>query len=386
MIYIIVEVANMDFKDDIISELSYYDITIHRESNIFPYLYGEAPSIMSASAARSIDGVVDITADRIKTIQPLPGLEDPSKIKRMQELSLIMEGYEAYKEGYRGEGIRIAVLDTGINSNHPMMRGTVIYKGKWANGDLEDGINKHGTHIGSTIAGNWVYTPHGAMSGIVPEAKLLNIKIMDDDGVGDDTAILMGLEDAVENGADIINMSLGTPQYRRKDALMKAVEMVSKLGIQCVCAAGNGEMGGRIHTPGAEKYAITVGSFYVHNGEFIVNNFSHGPAFDGTTKPDIVSYGAVYAAVEDDDFKLYEGTSMATATFSGSMAQVMQANGGRRISRKGWEKLLYLTGGRLSYKENDMSKSNIYGYGIPDVWDMIDKLDKLEENEWQVLQ
>lgn len=131
-----------------------------------------------------------------------------------------------------GAGVRVAVLDTGIDASHPALKGN--YKGGFNSaqegGSADDG-HGHGTHVAGTIAAG-----SKDLVGVAPQASLYAVKVLDDEGNGTYASIIKGLEWAVENRMQVVNMSLGGPS---SEALEAAVKKTLAAGVVIVAAAGN---------------------------------------------------------------------------------------------------------------------------------------------------
>lgn len=168
---------------------------------------------------------------------------------------------ELQKLGYRGDGIKIAVIDTGIDYNHPDLFG-LGPDGKVIGGyDFIDNdktpfdTNGHGTEVAGIIAAD------GALSGIAPKAKLLAYRVSDTGESVSSDLIVKAIEQAIIDKADIINISLGVNKTNKiiDDSVNKAVNS----GIVVVTAAGNNGPGlGTIGSPGKNPNSITVGASY----------------------------------------------------------------------------------------------------------------------------
>src|SRR6266498_3089607 len=116
---------------------------------------------------------------------------------------------EAWAAGYTGAGTTVAVLDTGIDATHPDLSDAVTAAKNFTDSDTEDDHFGHGTHVASIITGSGAASG-GKYRGVAPDAKLLNGKVLDDFGGGQESWIIAGMEWAAANGADVINMSLGS--------------------------------------------------------------------------------------------------------------------------------------------------------------------------------
>ena len=177
------------------------------------------------------------------------------------ERSIPHIGADSAPGGLDGDGILIAVIDTGINYSHPDLFG-FEEDGKVVGGHnfLDPGqppldTNGHGTHVAGIIAAD------GEISGVAPGARLLAYKVSEDgEGVSSDL-IVASIDMAASSGADIINISLGV--NKTNDAIDAAVSRAAKMGVVVVAAAGNDGPDYRtIGSPGRNPLAITVGATY----------------------------------------------------------------------------------------------------------------------------
>ena len=165
------------------------------------------------------------------------------------------------KEGIDGKGIKVAVIDTGVDFNHPDLSGWG-HDGKVIGGynfidedDLPLDTNGHGTQVAGVIAAD------GIMQGVAPKAKILAYKVSEDgEGVSSDL-IIRAIDRAIEDNADIINISLGVNKTNQK--IDSAVNRALDQEIFVVTAAGNdGPSSGTIGSPGKNYGAVTVGATY----------------------------------------------------------------------------------------------------------------------------
>ncbi len=170
-----------------------------------------------------------------------------------------------------GSGVKVAIIDTGIDYLHPDLGGCFGTSCKVASGwdfvnndsDPMD-ENGHGTHVAGIVAAN------GGVQGVAPNATLIAYRVLDENGYGSWTNILAGLERSVDpnqdgdfsDRADIISMSLGGPG-NPDDLISRAVDRAVKLGSSVVIAAGNnGPYRESIGSPGTAQEAITVGATF----------------------------------------------------------------------------------------------------------------------------
>ncbi|MFE9914133.1 S8 family peptidase [Micromonospora sp. NPDC005553] len=239
---------------------------------------------------------------------------------------------DAWKAGYTGKGVRVAVLDTGADFTHPDLVGRVAERADFTaeGGDAVD-HNGHGTHVASTIAGTGA-AAHGQRRGVAPDAKLVIGKVLDDHGSGEDSGIIAGMEWAATR-ADVINMSLGgSAPDDGTDPLSLAVDGLSKsTGALFVIAAGNS--GAQISSPGSAATALTVGA--VDRDDKLADFSSRGPLVtSNVAKPELVAPGVDIVAaraagtnLQDPIDRYYEaisGTSMASPHVAGAAALLAQ--------------------------------------------------------------
>ncbi|MFB6718876.1 S8 family peptidase [Kribbella sp. NPDC056345] len=238
----------------------------------------------------------------------------------------------AWQAGFTGDGVSVAVLDSGIDTSHPDLATQVAGAKNFT--DTPDGDhNGHGTHVASTIAGTGAASS-GRYQGVAPKAKLYDGKVCDDNGGCQESAVLAGMEwAATEVKAKIVNLSLGGRDTPEVDPLEEAVNRLStQTGALFVIAAGNeGPDAHTVASPGSAEAALTVGA--VDKQDQLAEFSSRGPSA-GAVKPDLTAPGVsiVAAKAKDsiigepvgDDYLRLDGTSMATPHVAGSAALLAQ--------------------------------------------------------------
>ncbi len=237
---------------------------------------------------------------------------------------------EAWAAGYDGTGAKVAVLDTGYDPTHPDLAGVVTSSANFTSDPTVVDGNGHGTHVAATIAGNGTGSA-GLHGGVAPGARLIVGKVLDSNGQGDDSWVLAGMEWAVANGADVVNMSLGGDPSDGTDPLSQAIDELSASSKTLfVVAAGNdGPDAGTVTDPGAADAALTVGA--VDSSDYLAYFSSRGPrSGDHGLKPDVVAPGVGIVAARaagtslgdpvDSLYTSLSGTSMATPHVTGLAA------------------------------------------------------------------
>lgn len=256
----------------------------------------------------------------------------------------VMKSYLPHTSGYEGEGITVAVIDTGVAPHKDLIipiNRIIGFKDFVNNKDTSYDDNGHGSHIAGIIAGNG-FSSDGRYRGLAPRANILAIKALDENGAGNISDIIAAISYVVETkdkyNTRLINLSLGTSANATcyRDPLCKAVDMAVKAGITVVTAAGNsGPKERTIMSPGISNNVITVGS--VDNkrtidisDDEIAPFSSRGPTFDGLMKPDIVAPGVSIRSISNtklDGYSSLSGTSMSTPMVSGSIALLLNKYG-----------------------------------------------------------
>lgn len=300
------------------------------------------------------------TTANINTLKRLADSDAVSRIWQDREIRAFLDvatpavnAPPVWDNGFRGDGIGIAVLDTGIYP-HPDLtspRNRITGFKDFVNGRAQPyDDNGHGTHCAGDAAGNGDKSG-GQYSGPAPEANLIGIKVLNKMGSGAMSDLLAGIQWCIDNkdayGIRVLSMSLGgkaSASYK-DDLLCQAVEKAWQAGIVVCAAAGNeGPDTGTVSSPGIDPVIITVGALddknTVTTGDDSIASFSsRGPTIDGLTKPDLVTPGVniislrspnSYIDKNNKDARVGEwytslsGTSMATPVCAGVAALILQ--------------------------------------------------------------
>src|SRR6185369_15108994 len=288
--------------------------------------------------------------------------------------------------GFKGKDVNIAVLDSGIDKDHHEIGSRVDAQLDFTGEGRVDDPYGHGTHVASLVAGIG-HVGKGAYTGVAPEAKIINLRVLNGDGLGAVSQVLNALNwiiapvDPTKPLGDknyqkykirVVNLSLGTPAVDSylDDPLCLAARRLVNTGIVVVAAAGNDgtdsngrKIYGRIHSPGNDPSVITVGATNsfgtdMRADDVVTTYSSRGPTrsyrtingvryYDHTIKPDLVAPGNKLISAEGRSNRLIQeypqldctpasnsnhkmmrmsGTSMATPLVSGAASLLLQAN------------------------------------------------------------
>ena len=257
----------------------------------------------------------------------------------------------------KGANVTIAVIDTGIDAAHPAFNNRIL-KTSYNSYTNQIGIpyvqddNNHGTHI-SGIASACAYTGERSIIGIAPDATILTIKAnISNTELFDGASLIRGINYAAENGADIINMSLGRRYSEgsdtlEHDAIIKAV----KKGVTVVCAAGN-DRDSNAGYPAAYPEVIAVSA--TRQGwayEYSYSNY--GPEIDiAAPASDILSVNV------GGGFEYQSGTSIAAPNVSGVAALIKSLHPG--YTPEQIRDVLCIT----AREAGEAGRDDYYGYGV----------------------
>ena len=228
-----------------------------------------------------------------------------------------------------GDGVLIAIIDTGIDSSHTELdNGKVIGGYDFVNNDDDPyDDHYHGTHCAGIAAANG-----STLQGVAPDADLMAVKVLNASGSGYSSWIINGIEYAVDpdedpmtdDGADIISMSLGGPG-NPDDAMSEAVDNAVDNGVFTTISAGNsGSNNYTIGSPGCARKVITIGAS--DNNDNIASFSSRGPnLLTYGIKPDITAPGvSVYSSMPNNQYSYKSGTSMSCPHVAGAAALLLE--------------------------------------------------------------
>jgi subtilisin family serine protease len=326
-----------------------YTLTLSASANSTPSGFSSINGYGEASAERAIERLLNITIPDLPN-QFTGGLYGLDRIGAP----------EAWSRGYTGQGIVVAVCDTGVDRTHPDLDGNIwtnarevvgngldddgngfvddVYGWNFASGNNNTlDVQGHGTHVAGTIAGE---NNGFGVTGVAYAARIMPVKVLGDNGSGSFQSVASGIRYAADNGAHVINLSLGASVG--DSSVQSAVQYAWNRGVAVIMAAGNNGAS----RPGypasyATNWGIAVGAID-SNGSLA--SFSNRA---GTTVLDYVTAAGVnvYSTLPGNRYASYNGTSMATPNVAGAMALLMQANraSGRNLSIAQLEQLLTST-------------------------------------------
>lgn len=284
---------------------------------------------------------------------------------------------QVWAQGYTGQSVLVAIIDTGINYDHADLAGRLWDGGAeyphhgydFSNNDNDPmDYHGHGTHVAGTVCGTGA---SGTQTGIAPSASVMALKAFNDQGEGDETQWIAAMQFALEHGADVINMSLGRPQPNtiQKRMMRQACDNTLAAGVVASVCAGNIRQMQfmvpppyNIYTPGdcpppylhedqlvnaggtscvicvgAVDYNDNIAAFssegpsqWTDVSEYGDYPYTEGSATEiGLIRPDICAPGVQIKSLDcnnPDGYTLMDGTSMATPLVTGTIALMLSKN------------------------------------------------------------
>lgn len=209
----------------------------------------------------------------------------------------------------KGEGVKIAVVDTGCDLDHPDLKSNLLKGMNFVEpGQDPQDKNGHGSHVAGTIAAN--DNTYG-MVGLAPKAKILPVKSLGDNGSGDLNDVIDGIIWSVDNGADIIAMSLGSIHSSAR--LLQAVRYADSRGVGVFCAAGNSGPSVDIMYPAKYAETVSVGA--------IDRNLRRTTFTCSGNSLDFLAPGQdIFSCVPGGGYAMMSGTSMSNPFVAGYAA------------------------------------------------------------------
>ncbi|MGW1732009.1 S8 family peptidase [Streptomyces sp. NPDC001999] len=275
----------------------------------------------------------DVTDSRSRSASALKKLWLDGKVEATLDRSTRqVHAPEAWAAGYDGKNTEVAVLDTGVDADHPDLAGRVTASENFTDSKNTDDRVGHGTHTASTVGGSGAAS-EGRKKGVAPGTSLLIGKVLNDAGYGQNSWVIAGMQWAIDQKADVVSMSLGSPATGDcTDPVAQAAKQLARsTRTLFVVAAGNSGPGTEtVSTPGCVPDVLTVGA--VDRDDSTAWFSSRGPvAVTHTLKPEIAAPGVDISAANAGGRGVYayrsmSGTSMATPHVAGAAAVLRQAH------------------------------------------------------------
>lgn len=250
---------------------------------------------------------------------------------------------KALKLGYTGKGVKIAVLDTGVDVNHGDLKITGGQSFIDGQSSYQDD-NGHGTHVVGIIAAQDNNT---GTVGVAPGAQVYALKVLNSGGSGYLSDVIEAIDWSIANNIDIINMSLGTMEDN--PLFKEAVDRAYSNGIVVVAAAGNDGNGKEVNYPARYSSVVAVGSIDINKK---LSGFSNTG-----NEVEVVAPGSGILSTIPGGYAEFSGTSMATPFVVGNLALYKETTG---LSGQSLRDKLIATTEDLGSKGKDTS----FGYGL----------------------
>ncbi|MFI6638531.1 S8 family peptidase [Streptomyces sp. NPDC050504] len=312
-----------------------------RVRRALPRLNAEAVTVSDAAVRTVWDTLTAAPAAGRSGVTAAPGLArvwlDGVRTASLDTSTTQIGAPAAWSKGLDGKGVRIAVLDSGVDETHPELKGRQAAERNFSDSPDAKDRHGHGTHVASIAAGTGQGSA-GKYRGVASGAEILDGKVLNDEGAGSDSEVVAGMEWAAEQNADVVNLSLGARNGPWTDPLEETVNRLSaERGILFVVAAGNSGPGaGTVESPGSAEKALTVGG--VDKKDAMYARSSWGPSADkGGLKPDVTAPGVAVTAASAPGSTIAQkvgenpagyvtisGTSMATPHVAGAAALLKQ--------------------------------------------------------------
>ncbi|GAB3194628.1 S8 family serine peptidase [Nesterenkonia suensis] len=265
----------------------------------------------------------------------------PASFTDTEELTWGLQAVRAVESGYTGAGIRVAVLDTGFDLEHPDFAGRHLSAESFIDGETAQDGHGHGTHCVGTVGGPRS-REDGPGYGVAPEAELFAGKVLGDDGSGSDSSILAGIDWALRHDCQVISMSLGADVRQVHPPYVAAGRRALEQGALIIAAAGNnarrssGE-NGFVGAPANSPFVMAVGALDSERG---IADFSARTLPGRGGQVDVAAPGVdvLSSWVGAERHRSISGTSMATPHVSGVAALLAEATGFR--ARELWAEIV----------------------------------------------
>ncbi len=321
-------------------------LSIHRKAkeDVLKLMGGDLASekVCSREFTDLFNGIKikDTSVEIVEKIRDLPYVK---KVTPDYKISISLDGsiprigadeiwnyHDTAGKSITGEGISIAVIDTGVDYNHLDLKDNYVKGYDFVNNDNDPKDDHgHGTHCAGIALGSGRSSDYNYV-GVAPEADLYAYKVLDETGSGVGSWLIAAMEQAIQDDVDIISLSLGDSDDSANpdDDLSEAADNAVNEGVVVIVAAGNNGTAGPISSPGCARNVTCVGASDYNDQ--VAYFSSRGPVeWDGKTlmKPDIVAPGVeIKSTRKGGGYTIKSGTSMATPHVAGAAALMLQVN------------------------------------------------------------
>lgn len=236
----------------------------------------EVPKLLAIEEIKAVYPNVEYTTDDIKGGEV--AVPQDAVSPQMDKSAPYIGADKAWESGYTGKGVTVAIIDTGVDYTHPDLKNNFgAYKGydfvdndyspqETPVGDPRGEATQHGSHVAGTVAAN------GTIKGVAPDASLLAYRVLGPGGSGSTEDVVAGIERAVLDGADVMNLSLGNSLNNPDWATSIALDWAMSEGVAAVTSNGNsGPDNWTVGSPGTSREAISVGATQLPFTEYSVN-------------------------------------------------------------------------------------------------------------------
>lgn len=319
-------------------------------------LRAESDPVLAVEASRKVAATdlttPDLTTPDLAAAEPLAANgADPLHVQQWSDWTT---PYSPTWSCSRGAGVDIAVVDTGVDRSHPDLAGRVTTGGVSLDGaaSVTPGAggsdpHGHGTHvagIAAASAGNGI-----GIAGVAPETRIIPVRVLGPSGGGWSSDVAAGITWAVDAGAEVVNLSLGTTW--QSQAITNAITYARAAGVVVVAAAGNDGPTGPKNYPAADNRTIAVSSI---DSDLAISGFSTQGSYVDVAAPGSL----IVSTVPGGGYDYKSGTSMATPFVSGLAALMIGLDGS--ITPDG-------VASRLTTTANDAGAPGVdpaFGHGI----------------------
>ena len=289
----------------------------------------------------SIDYQLTVSADPAEFDERLPNVDYYGTVSRDRNVNSVYAP-EAWTAGHTGDDVVVAIIDSGVDYNHRDLKNQMWKNSQEIAGDGidndENGYvddvhgwdftaddnkpldeNGHGTHVAGIVAA--AQNSYGA-TGIAHDAKIMPVRVLDDAGDGDFSQLARGIYYAVDNGADIVNLSIGG-EYNY--SVRAAIAYANANGVLVVTATGNGGLEQPLYPARHSAAMSNVISVGAHNTNDARAWFSNYVGESGAIQVDAPGVN-VYSTLPNNGYGRYSGTSSSAPFVSGLAAMVLSVN------------------------------------------------------------